>query len=63
MTKIMGQFDLPPHKPEKPKFCKHCGRPVRETLGKSGYCKKCISKAKEVTPLTNRTHRDMITLE
>ena len=27
--------------------CKHCGRPVRETIGKSGYCKKCIALAKE----------------
>lgn len=32
----------------KPKKCRHCGKPVRETTGKSGYCKKCIALAKEV---------------
>jgi hypothetical protein len=30
----------------KPKKCKGCGRPVRETVGGSGYCKKCIDKAR-----------------
>lgn len=29
------------------KVCSHCGRPVRETVGKSGYCKKCIKLARE----------------
>jgi hypothetical protein len=31
----------------KPKKCKGCGKPVRETAGGSGYCKKCIAKARE----------------
>ncbi len=31
----------------KPKKCKGCGRPVRETAGGTGYCKKCIAKARE----------------
>lgn len=25
--------------------CRGCGKPVRETVGKCGYCKKCIAKA------------------
>jgi hypothetical protein len=31
----------------KPKKCKGCGKPIRETAGGSGYCKKCIAKARE----------------
>ena len=48
MTKVMGQFEPKPHKPEKRRFCIHCGRPVRETVGGCGYCKVCITLAKEV---------------
>ena len=47
MPKTMGKFDLPLHKPEKRKFCLHCKRPVRETVGNSGYCKVCIALAKK----------------
>ena len=42
-----GNFELPLRKSEKPKFCKHCGRPVRETVGNTGYCKKCIEEARK----------------
>jgi len=27
------------------KVCKHCHCPVRDTIGNSGYCKKCIALA------------------
>jgi len=26
--------------------CKHCGRPVRQTVHNCGYCRKCIREAK-----------------
>ena len=47
--RIMGHFERAPRnsrKAESPKFCRHCGIPVRETVGNSGYCKKCIALAK-----------------
>lgn len=45
-TKVMGNFEQAPHRSENPKHCKNCGKPVRETTGNSGYCKKCIALAK-----------------
>jgi len=46
--RIEGHFEVPVRKSEKLKVCRHCGRPVRETVGNAGYCKKCIELAKEV---------------
>lgn len=47
-VKMMGQFaDFDPPVPRiKPQSCWHCKRPVRETVGKSGLCKRCIEEAK-----------------
>ena len=47
MVRVMGKFELPARKPKKPKVCKGCGKPVSETVGDCGYCKKCIEKARE----------------
>ncbi len=45
-VKTMGHFEPPAGKEEKPKFCKHCKKPVRETIGNLGYCKDCLELAK-----------------
>ena len=48
--RTMGQFEQATHssgRVQLPKQCGHCGKPVRETVGDSGYCKKCITLAKE----------------
>ena len=37
-------------KGRKVKVCWHCKRPVRETVGKSGLCRKCIGLAKLKNP-------------
>ena len=49
--RIMGQFEQAPRSFErssspKPKQCENCGKPVRDTVGNSGYCKKCIAEAR-----------------
>lgn len=45
--RTMGNFMLGAQRKHKPKKCKGCGRPVGVTVGNSGYCKKCIKKARE----------------
>lgn len=46
--KTMGQFEQAPRRSRNSnKRCKNCGKPVRETVGNSGYCKKCIALAKD----------------
>ena len=45
-VKVMGKFEKPLARPKKRKVCKNCGRPVRDTVGDSGYCRKCIKEAK-----------------
>lgn len=45
--RTMGNFDRRPPGKRQPTHCLGCGRPVLVTAGKSGYCKKCIKKAKE----------------
>ena len=48
--RIMGYFEQAPYSPKKsnkPKSCGHCGKPVRETTGNSGYCKKCIAEMRK----------------
>ncbi len=50
--KTMGQFEQvlrSSGKVELPRQCRHCGKPVRETVGNSGHCKKCIAEARGVS--------------
>ena len=46
-VRVMGKFESAPAQSKKPKVCKGCGRPVSETVGGLGYCKKCIKLARE----------------
>ena len=40
----------------KQKVCWHCKRPVRETVGKSGLCKRCIKIAGEQKKVEKAYH-------
>jgi len=45
--RTLGNFEQRAQRDVKPKFCKNCGRPVHETVGNLGYCKKCIGEERE----------------
>lgn len=48
MVRTMGNYQSTATRAKRPKRCKGCGRPVSQTVGNCGYCKKCIAKAREL---------------
>ncbi len=46
-VRTMGNFDKPIRQEKKTGKCRGCHRPVRETVGNCGYCKKCIALARQ----------------